>query len=307
MNTQRDPSKNQNPSWAVVILTLLLPGTGHFHTGHFRRAFGVLAISSGIIAFGTRVSFRTPPGLLITYGLAVLWTFAAAWDAKRRPARPDAGILPWYRRQAALFPLAILGFLGTTRGLPRPLEGRYQIVLAEGHSMEPTFMDGDVFVYDAAWFRSQPPRRQDIICFSPPIPGRKDWTKRLVALEGDVVEIRDQRLFLNGVVQPRLDNPKTGLARDPSRSGSADAAFGPSIIPDGMFFCLGDNWDASTDSRAWGPVGTHALRGKVLYCFYRFPDQRKYHPGSRKPWDKRYRAPELEGGTARQGLRPTGR
>src|SRR5690606_14744475 len=85
------------------------------------------------------------------------------------------------------------------------------------------------------------PARGDVVVFDYPNDPSRDFIKRVVGLPGDVVEVRSQHVYVNGlpVEEPYLDTPP---AYD----------FGPATVPDGHIFVLGDNRNNSFDSHNWG-------------------------------------------------------
>jgi signal peptidase I len=94
-------------------------------------------------------------------------------------------------------------------------------------------------------------------------PENKDYVKRVIGLPGDVVELHDGVLYLNGtaVDEPYL-NPETDTS-----------SYGPVTVPDGMLFVLGDNRLHSGDSRfppptGLGFVGEDKLIGKAFVIVY---------------------------------------
>ena len=111
--------------------------------------------------------------------------------------------------------------------------------------------------------------RGEIVTFDPPhVEGDALFVKRVVGLAGDTVEIRDQRLFVNGA--PVAED----YGRHPGLRGNATAermlamkptahVFPPTVVPDGHVFVLGDNWEASSDSRRFGPVPVSSLKARV--------------------------------------------
>ncbi|HEX7678864.1 MAG TPA: signal peptidase I [Thermoanaerobaculia bacterium] len=135
-------------------------------------------------------------------------------------------------------------------------------------SMEPTIPVGARFVT----IRATKVNRGDIVAFEYPLEPRVLFGKRVVAIGGDLVEIRAKRLFVNGdeVSEPyavHADSviyPNQKLLPEPYRSRDW---FGPSRVPAGAFFVLGDNRDRSSDSRYWGPVPRQNLRGRVVLVF----------------------------------------
>jgi signal peptidase I len=91
--------------------------------------------------------------------------------------------------------------------------------------------------------------------------------ERCVAIEGDLVEFRDQVFYLNGKAQGEPPPAVHGMpgARIPEPVASEYTV--PFRIPEGTVFCLGDNRCNSYDSRYWGPLRRESIRGKVIYVY----------------------------------------
>src|SRR5207249_10936550 len=113
-------------------------------------------------------------------------------------------------------------------------------------------------------------RRHDIIVFKYPEEPEKDYIKRIIGLPGDVVEVRHQRLFLNGVPQhePFVQHIYAGEAyRD------ADD-YPPTKVPPDHYFAMGDNRDNSRDSRTWGFVPRDYIKGRAFVVFWSYEEDR---------------------------------
>jgi signal peptidase I len=111
------------------------------------------------------------------------------------------------------------------------------------------------------------PKRGDIVVFIYPEDRSKDFIKRLIGLPGDTIEIRDKKIFVNGLpwndaYGVNVDNmviPGSVQPRD---------NFGPVTVPEGSLFVMGDNHDESYDSRFWGFVPMKDVLGKALIIYW---------------------------------------
>ncbi|MDD5475033.1 MAG: signal peptidase I [Syntrophales bacterium] len=111
------------------------------------------------------------------------------------------------------------------------------------------------------------PKRGDIAVFIYPEDRSKDFIKRVIAVAGDRVEIRDKKIFVNGVIH--TDNQ--GIYRDETiypRSVQPRDNFGPVLVPEGHVFTMGDNRDESYDSRFWGFVSLDDMHGKAFIIYW---------------------------------------
>lgn len=111
------------------------------------------------------------------------------------------------------------------------------------------------------------PQRGDIIVFTPPHEPHKDYIKRVIGIEGDVIEIKNKKLFRNGEY---ITGPYE-IHRDPktySRDVSPRDNFGPIKVPKDCLFMMGDNRDNSQDSRYWGFAKLSKVKGKALIIYW---------------------------------------
>jgi len=108
------------------------------------------------------------------------------------------------------------------------------------------------------------PRPGDLVIFQHPEQPDVDLIKRCVAVAGQTVEMRDKRLFVDGLEVPA---PRGSKHVDP-RSVPQRDRFGPYVVPDNHFFALGDNRDQSFDSRFFGAVPLANLRAHPLAVYF---------------------------------------
>jgi signal peptidase I len=146
-------------------------------------------------------------------------------------------------------------------------------------SMEDTLAIGDhilvnKFVYgmklpfvDKKVFKIRDPRRGDVIVFEYPEDAGKDFIKRVIGTPGDTVEVKDKRVYVNGLpyenpheihkekeLFPREQNPRDNM--------------GPVTVPAGAYFMMGDNRDRSYDSRFWGFVKSDKVKGLAFIKYW---------------------------------------
>ena len=124
------------------------------------------------------------------------------------------------------------------------------------------------------------PQRGDVVVLTPPeTNGKKDFIKRVIALEGETIEIRNRNVFINGRLLAEsykfYYEPENLL--DESRSGVYPAMEEYFInksnlksykVPKGKLFVIGDNRDRSFDSRFFGPVPVENIRGKAVFIYW---------------------------------------
>ncbi|HEY7435826.1 MAG TPA: signal peptidase I [Methylomirabilota bacterium] len=112
------------------------------------------------------------------------------------------------------------------------------------------------------------PQRGDIVVFKYPNDETRDFIKRIIAVGGDTIQVRDNRVTLNG---SPIDEP---YARAGSFTGTPSAQCGyaygcdPLKVPAGAYFVMGDNRDNSQDSRYWGFVRREKIRGKAFLIYW---------------------------------------
>lgn len=113
----------------------------------------------------------------------------------------------------------------------------------------------------------QGPAPGDVVVFRFPRDRSLDYIKRVVAIGGDTIEVRDKEVFVNG---KQVVNPHAHFtARDimSAAAGPRDN-FGPVTVPEGKIFVMGDNRDNSYDSRFWGFVDLRDVLGKAFIIYW---------------------------------------
>jgi signal peptidase I len=146
-------------------------------------------------------------------------------------------------------------------------------------SMEPTLLVGDhllvsKFIYgikipftETKLFQIKNPKRGDIVVFIYPKDRSKDFIKRVIATEGEKVEIIRSKIYINDAL---IQDP-WGFYNEKSdwmKIIQPMERYGPDIVPKGKLFVLGDNRDNSQDSRFWGFADIKDVKGKALIIYF---------------------------------------
>jgi signal peptidase I len=132
-------------------------------------------------------------------------------------------------------------------------------------SMNPTLLQGDKLFVNKFIYRFRDPRRWEIIVFKYPEDPKKDFIKRVVAFEGEEVELRDGALFVNGHAMPAPDGmPDVIYYNQEPFAGEGQKI----VVPEDSYFVLGDNSLSSRDSRYWGFVPKKYLVGLAVFRWW---------------------------------------
>jgi signal peptidase I len=130
----------------------------------------------------------------------------------------------------------------------------YRVV---GRSMEPTLENDQFLVVSKLDYRLHDPRRGDIIVFRDPRADDRKLIKRVIGLPGEVVEITNGYVSIDGYP---LDEP---YIKSPGRYTEAAIA-----VPEGQYFVLGDNRNNSSDSHTWGTLAKTKIVGKAWLSYW---------------------------------------
>ena len=166
-------------------------------------------------------------------------------------------------------------------------------------SMEPNLLIGDhllvnklvyspsVAPWEDALFGKKPIERGHVVVFKYPEEPWRDFIKRVIGLPGETVEVRGQRVIVDG--RP-IDDPYahwTPRRTDDPEAGSFHDGWGPQVVPPGHLLVLGDNRDNSRDSRFWGFLPIDQVKGRALLVYWSYEATREeYHRTGLVEWVK---------------------
>jgi signal peptidase I len=189
------------------------------------------------------------------------------------------------RELAEVVVLAIILYFGISFAV--------QTVHVEGLSMFATLDDQDYLIADKIAYRLHAPQRGDIIILRPPTDDSKDFIKRVIALPGERLLIRDGVVYINGhrLIEPYLPEAWTVFSNWLGPSGSPDG----SVIPPNEYFVMGDNRNRSQDSRTFGPIGRDRIDGRAWFRIWPIKNFGNIYS----------EIPTLESGSSSVGLRTT--
>ena len=153
-------------------------------------------------------------------------------------------------------------------------------------SMEPNLLVGDhllvnkfvcapvAYPAERALLPMRELRRGDIVVFKFPEDPERDFIKRVIGLPGDTLELRNREVYVNG---QKLTEPYAHYLFPVGESGEATSfdvreRYGPVTVPDGHYFMMGDNRDNSQDSRYWGFLPAHYVKGRALTIYWSFEE-----------------------------------
>jgi len=141
-------------------------------------------------------------------------------------------------------------------------------------SMEDTLLVGDHFLACRFYYRFTDPRPGDVVVFQYPLDTDRDFVKRIVAVGGQTIEIRDKQVLVDGVPARRPREAKHIDSRVYRQGMSTRDNFGPLTVPQGYVFVLGDNRDNSRDSRYWGFLDQRLIKGKAFLLYWSWKGMR---------------------------------
>ena len=250
----------------AAILSSLAPGLGQLYNGQIIKGiiFLLSLILLPIIMFqiGLHSGFYGLAIILLIFMFFLLFIIGEAFFTaiKKKEFIPKS-YNKWY-----IYLLIILLInsivLIPTNFLTNKVLGFSAYKMPTG-SMEPTLRIGDYLVADLKYFKKNKLQREDLVVLQSPEDPAKIFIRRIIALEGEKIEIKSKQVYINDVPLPEgykihLDN-EVYAGRD---------NYGPAVLPSDHCFVLGDNRDKSMDSRHWDSFPLKNIKGKPLYIYW---------------------------------------
>lgn len=292
MSTQNAPARSP---LVAVILSLLATGLGQIYCGRIVRGL-VLFLGSLLFTPAILTAALLPPStaVLVGLGLALLavlsvYVFAVV-DAFLLARHGRHDFQPQDYNRPLVYALFILvGLTYPAGGLYFIRSSGFEAFKVPTASESPTLLPGDRILVNKTTFRRRFVRRGDEVVFRVQSEPGRNWVKRVVALPGDTVEVKDNLVIVNGQQLPREPAPRASLGAaaqeiegdlfEETNAGrryqillAADSKPLPDYpqakVPEGTCFVLGDNRNNSRDSRTLGFVALGDLLGDVQYRYW---------------------------------------
>ncbi len=258
--------KKKRKPIVAAILSSLAPGLGQLYNGQIIKGiiFLLSLILLPIITFriGLHYSYY---GLIVILLIFMFFLLFIIGEAFFTAIKKKDFILKSYNKWYIYLLIILLInsiVLIPTNFLTNKVLGFSAYKMPTG-SMEPTLCIGDYLVADLKYFKKNELQKGDLVIFQSPEDPAKIFIKRVIALEGEKIEIKSKQVYIDDIPFPEgykvhLDN-KVYSGRD---------NFGPVIVPSDHCFVLGDNRDKSMDSRHWDSLPIKNIKGKPLYIYW---------------------------------------
>ncbi len=149
---------------------------------------------------------------------------------------------------------------------------RYYLIqpfFVSGASMLPQFRNGEYLIVNEFTYNQEDPKRGDVIVFRPPKDTSQFYIKRIIGLPGETVQIKEGQVIIFNQQNPwgMVLEESAYLNEGMPTKGSVDLSLGNE-----QYFVLGDNRQASSDSRYWGAVDRKFIIGKVWFRAWPFDE-----------------------------------
>ena len=137
--------------------------------------------------------------------------------------------------------------------------GRYFLFkpfYVKGQSMEPTFLEKEYLIIDEITYRFREPARGEVVVFRAPVDHNDFYLKRIVGVPGDRVRIADGQVIIYNI-----DHPQGAVVEERYLMEDTPGSITVTLGPD-QYYVLGDNRNASFDSRRFGPIPADDIIGR---------------------------------------------
>jgi len=302
MDEQVVHNRNKRRIWLAVLLSLIMPGLGQVYCGRLKRGLVLnflnilpLPIIIGLFSLSDSPALMQIAIVLILASVMVL--LAAILDSAFLAKRAAAGYQLRDYNSPVVYALLVIIVTGGSIGSTLYIRGQgleaFRIPTA---SCYPTIVPNDRILANKLAYNRYNPGRGDLVVHICPFDRHSNYIKRIVAVAGDTVEMKDNQLYINSYKLTRRKLPESTLeniritvegqplkgevfeeangnvkyniflAESPHDKTTGD--FEKITVPEHHCFVLGDNRNLSRDSRDFGPVPLATIKGRADYIYW---------------------------------------
>ncbi len=255
--------------WLAGLMTLIKPGLGQIYNGQMNKAILIILLEYCYIPLLYVVAFYSLSAVtiisLVVIGVAYYILVLADSIVVAKRNSTDYALKTYNKLYIYIAVVALFGTINYFNSEYVKNNVIESFKFSSG-SMTPTILIGDHIIADRSQ-SARNPKRGDIVVFEYPENPEKNFLKRVVAIGGDRVELRNATLYVNGTAVSELyiKQPESNDNAPHSLSGSN---YGPVVVPDNSYFVLGDNRDNSQDSRYFGFISRDKIKGTVRNIYW---------------------------------------
>jgi signal peptidase I len=286
------PSFRPRRPWLAAVLSLIGSGPlGQVYVGRLKRSILLWLVGACVFPVLALVTICLPIGRLglialslCVFAVPIGFAVDAFLLAKRNRLSPPKRYQRWWA-YLLVFAIFCLGNNAVAH-LFRSFIGEAFIVPTRG--MAPTILPGERILVDKLRCGPAHLRRGDVVLFRSEGQGSLLFAQRLVGLPGDEIQIKNERVFINGAEW----NDPHAVFSGPVPPFGPIVDYGPTKVPADCYFFLGDNRRRSKDSRVLGPIPVSDVHGVARFIYWSrertFPnpdDTTRYVPGPFH-WDR---------------------
>jgi signal peptidase I len=235
----------------AAFLSIISPGVGQIYNGQLKKGVAFLffplltiIVFSVFNLLNSFQSFANMIGVILLFNLYVLIDTITI-SIKRKSIQRTA-LNKWYIYLLIILVMPIV-FLMSERNI-----AGLRTFITDGPSMQPTLIANTRFMITT---NTNNLKHGDIIIYN--APKEKMYVKRIIGFGGDIIEIKNNNVYLNG-----------NQLNEPYLNEKNNMDFAQYKIPEGAYFVLGDNRAQSHDSRAMGPITKDDIIGKAIFVIY---------------------------------------
>jgi len=257
----------------ALLLSLITSGLGQVYNGKLKRGilffliieflFISIYVSSGLrFKFNGLILFFAFDFIFLGFYIYVLLDAFRGINPLRVTVRKPYH--RWYFYVAISAVAILLNEFILTPILPDIKNFKSYWISSKG--MAPALVVGDRLVADRKIYKKDKPKRGDVIIFEYPEDPSKDFLKRVIGLEGEKVEIVNNKVYIDDKL---IDDPWGYFeSSEETKYLKEFWNFGPVVVPKDSLFVLGDSRQSSLDSRIFGFVDPTKVKGKALYIYW---------------------------------------